>query len=188
MRTNLTKLLRRLATRISNRTIDPFPVWNVVRSYRPSQARSDLVASLNVALLAFPQGMAYAMIAGLPIEYGLFGSAIATIVGPLFSGSRFIVLGPTNATSVLLFSTFLALGIPESDRGALLPVLLWPVLDRLPWLIASALAGVAVANVVQIAQLLELAGFATDAPFTHHLRSDWPRSQETETLLPPGDR
>jgi SulP family sulfate permease len=122
--TTLTKFWSRAAARVSDQSIDPFPVRKVVKSYRSSQARSDLIASLNVALLAFPQGMAYAMIAGLPIEYGLFGSAIAMIVGPLFSGSRFIVLGPTNATSVLLLSTFLALGISESDRVALLPVLL----------------------------------------------------------------
>ncbi len=124
MRINRTQLWKSLAARISNRAIDPFPVRKVVASYGPTQARSDLIAALNVALLAFPQGMAYAMIAGLPIESGIFGSAVATIVGPLFSGSRFIVLGPTNATSVLLLSTFLALGIPEGDRGALLPILI----------------------------------------------------------------
>ena len=104
MRINRTQIWKSLAARFSNRTIDPFPVRKVVESYGPTQARSDLIAALNVALLAFPQGMAYAMIAGLPIEYGIFGSAVATIVGPLFSGSRFIVLGPTNATSVLLLS------------------------------------------------------------------------------------
>jgi SulP family sulfate permease len=124
VRFNRTQLWRNLAARVSNRAINPFPVRQVVESYGPTQARSDLIAALNVALLAFPQGMAYAMIAGLPIEYGIFGSAVATIVGPLFSGSRFIVLGPTNATSVLLLSTFLALGIPEGDRGTLLPILL----------------------------------------------------------------
>lgn len=124
MRIDRTLLWKRLTARISDRAIDPFPIRKVVQSYGPTQARSDLIAALNVALLAFPQGMAYAMIAGLPIEYGLFGSAVATIVAPFFSGSRFIVLGPTNATSVLLLSTFLALGIPEGDRGALLPILL----------------------------------------------------------------
>jgi SulP family sulfate permease len=124
VRINQPQLWKSLTARFSNRAIDPFPVRKVVESYGPTRARSDLIAALNVALLAFPQGMAYAMIAGLPIEYGLFGSAVATIVGPLFSGSRFIVLGPTNATSVLLLSTFLALGISEGDRGALLPILL----------------------------------------------------------------
>jgi len=104
--------------------IDFFPLRKTIRGYDSPQARADLKAGLNVALLAFPQGMAYALIAGLPIEYGLFGSAIATIVGPLFAGSRFIVLGPTNATSVLLLSTFLTLSIPEGERGIYLPIIL----------------------------------------------------------------
>ncbi len=104
------RIASRFSGRLSFPVLDLFPFRNVVGSYNASRARADLTAGLNVALLAFPQGMAYALIAGLPIQYGLFGSAIATIVGPLFAGSRFIVLGPTNATSVLLLSTFLAIG------------------------------------------------------------------------------
>ncbi len=82
-----------------------------------------------MALLAFPQGMAYAAIAGLPIRYGIFGSAVAAILAPLFSGSRFIVLGPTNATAVMIMSSFLALGLggnPE-QKLAMLPLLLFLV-------------------------------------------------------------
>lgn len=47
---------------------------------------SDFKAGLNVALLAIPQGMAYALVAGLPIHYGLLGSAIAALMGGLFGG------------------------------------------------------------------------------------------------------
>ena len=68
-------------------------------------------AALNVALLAIPQGMAYALVSGLPIQYGLLGSAVAAVVGCLFSNSRFITLGPTNATAVLLFGVFASLGM-----------------------------------------------------------------------------
>ena len=83
------------------------------------------MAGVNVALLAFPQGMAYAMIAGLPVEYGLFGSAFALILGTLFSGSKFIVLGPTNATSVMLLSTFSTLGaISIAEKAAVVPSML----------------------------------------------------------------
>jgi MFS superfamily sulfate permease-like transporter len=66
----------------------------------------DLIAGLNVALLAIPQGMAYALVAGLPIHYGLLGSAIAALMGGIFGGGKFITLGPTNATAVLLFGAF----------------------------------------------------------------------------------
>ncbi len=111
----------------SFRSIDLFPIWKVLTQYNQLRFNSDIRAGLNVALLAFPQGMAYAMIAGLPIQYGIFCSAIATIIGPLFAGSRFIMLGPTNATSVLLFSTFLALGVSDAQKLILLPILLFLV-------------------------------------------------------------
>ncbi|MEO0454677.1 MAG: SulP family inorganic anion transporter [Verrucomicrobiota bacterium] len=84
----------------------------------------DLRAALNVALLAFPQGMAYAVVADLPIEYGIYGTIIAAIIGPLFSGSRFIVLGPTNATSVLLPVAIGTMALPDSDPLTLVPLLL----------------------------------------------------------------
>ncbi len=109
--------------------LDYFPVRKVVRDYSGGKLKKDLLAGINVALLAFPQGMAYAMIAGLPIEYGLYGSAVGLIVGMIFAGSRFIVLGPTNATAVLLLSTFstfgaMALTGKEQDILFLLPSLL----------------------------------------------------------------
>ena len=62
---------------------------------------------MNVALLAIPQGMAYALIAGLPLYYGLLASGIAALIGGLAGGGKFITLGPTNATAVLLFGVFL---------------------------------------------------------------------------------
>ncbi len=91
------------------------PLRESLRGYNATEAKADLRAGLNVALLAFPQGMAYAAIAGLPIQYGIYGSAIAAILGPILSGSRFIVLGPTNATSVLIFASFLSLGITQQS-------------------------------------------------------------------------
>ena len=84
----------------------------------------DFRAGLNVALLAFPQGMAYALIAGLPIQYGIYGSAIAAMVAPIFARTPFITMGPTNATSVMLFSAFASLGIMGADKLELVPLLI----------------------------------------------------------------
>ena len=90
----------------------------------------DLQAGVNVALLAIPQGMAYALVAGLPIHFGLLGSAIAALMGGIFGGGRFITLGPTNATAVLLFGAFASMGFIGPDGMAdesallLLPVIL----------------------------------------------------------------
>jgi sulfate permease, SulP family len=106
-------------------TLQLLPIRHELAGYSTTALGGDLRAALNVALLAFPQGMAYAAIAGLPIAWGIFGSALAAIVGPLVSGSRFIVLGPTNATAVLVFAGFAGLGLADpAARIALLPVIL----------------------------------------------------------------
>jgi len=111
------------ATRDYN-TLDFFPLRHTLQGYNRVKLSGDLRAGLNVALLAFPQGMAYALIAGLPIEYGIYGSAIAAMVAPVFSRTRYITLGPTNASSVMLLSAFLGLGIAGAEMLRLVPTLI----------------------------------------------------------------
>ena len=94
------------------------PILQALENYKREDLSADFRAALNVALLAFPQGMAYALVAGIPIKYGIFGSAVAAIAGSLFAGSRFIALGPTNATAVLLFGTFAGLQLTNADGAA----------------------------------------------------------------------
>ncbi|MEM9015441.1 MAG: SulP family inorganic anion transporter [Verrucomicrobiota bacterium] len=117
--------MRRLSTGVSQfvgeNSIDFFPIRKGFRGYNPSKLRSDLTAGTNVALLAFPQGMAYAVIADLPIQYGIVSGAIATLVAPIFAGSRHTILGPTNATAFMLFSSFAAFSADQ--RLAYLPLL-----------------------------------------------------------------
>ncbi len=85
---------------------------------------ADLKAGSNVALLDFPQGMAYAMIAGLPVNFGIYSSALGSITGACFGSSRFLMLGPTNATAVLLLSGFLSLNLSPEQRIIAMPLLL----------------------------------------------------------------
>ncbi len=101
-----------------------FPLPRTVRGYSQEKFRGDAIAALNVALLAFPQGMAYAVIAGLPLSYGIFGSAVASIIGMFFAGSKFIVLGPTNATAAMVFTSFATLGLTGSQAVSQLPLLI----------------------------------------------------------------
>ncbi|MEM9159700.1 MAG: SulP family inorganic anion transporter, partial [Verrucomicrobiota bacterium] len=104
--------------------LDLFPLRKTTKGYNSSAIAADSRAALNVALLAFPQGIAYAAIAGLPISYGIFGSALASTVGMFFAGSKFIVLGPTNATSVAVFTTFAALSATVSPDPATIALLI----------------------------------------------------------------
>ncbi len=74
----------------------------------------ELVAALTVASMSVPQGVAYALIAGLPPAVGLVAGGIPAIVGSLFRSSRHVVSGPTNALS-LLVGTSVAAQFPEDQ-------------------------------------------------------------------------
>lgn len=107
-----------------NTRIDFAPFRALGRGYDRPAAKADAKAGFDVALLGFPQSIAYSLIAGLPPQAGLFSASFGAIIGPLFTKSRFIVLGPTNATAVLIFSSLLALGLTEDQRLAVLPLFL----------------------------------------------------------------
>ncbi|MEE4639202.1 MAG: SulP family inorganic anion transporter, partial [Wenzhouxiangella sp.] len=96
---------RQIFSRFRKSGLHPFPLLDTLRTYTWRKAIADIRAGTNVALLDFPQGMAYALIAGLPVQMGLFCSALSSITGPLTASSRFVMLGPTNATAVMLLST-----------------------------------------------------------------------------------
>lgn len=120
-------LKQAVAAARSYNTLDFFPFRHSLTEYRKNFKASllgDTHAGLNVALLAFPQGIAYAMIAGLPIHYGIYGSAVAAIVAAFFARGHFITLGPTNATAVILLSTFISLGIIGEEMMEFLPLLI----------------------------------------------------------------
>ncbi|MCD6706056.1 MAG: SulP family inorganic anion transporter [Thiobacillus sp.] len=77
-------------------------------------ARSDAVAGFTGALVALPQGVAFATIAGMPPEYGLYAGMIPAIIAALFGSSWHLVSGPTTAASIVLFSVL----SPHADPGS----------------------------------------------------------------------
>ncbi|HEX6793394.1 MAG TPA: SulP family inorganic anion transporter [Casimicrobiaceae bacterium] len=76
--------------------------------------RADLLAGLVGAVMVLPQGVAYATLAGMPPEYGLYGSMLPAIVGALWGSSWHLMSGPTNATSLMVFATVSAIAVPFS--------------------------------------------------------------------------
>ena len=100
-----------------------FPLPKTISSYTSQDGKADLRASVNIALLAIPQGMAYAAIAELPILYGIVCSAVAAIIAPLFASSKHTILGPTNATSLMVFSFFAAGSYTNLEKLNLMPLL-----------------------------------------------------------------
>lgn len=76
--------------------------------------RADLVAGLTGALVVLPQGVAFATIAGLPPEHGLYTAMVPAVVAALFGSSWHLVSGPTTAISIVVFAAISPLAEPGS--------------------------------------------------------------------------
>lgn len=77
---------------------------NFYLDYSFDDARKDLLAGLTVAAISLPQGMAYALIAGVDPRYGLYSAMLVTAVASIFGSSSHLINGPTSAISLLVFS------------------------------------------------------------------------------------
>ena len=108
---------------VADSALDPFPLKRSLHGYGKRSFLADLRAGVTVALLDIPQGMAYALIAGLPLQYGITCSAVASLVGPLLASSRQTIFGSTNATAFMVFSYFAA--YPQLDRLGMMPLLVF---------------------------------------------------------------
>lgn len=92
----------------------PFLAWK--QQVTRETLRHDAAAALTGAIVVLPQAVAFATIAGLPPQYGLYAAMVPTIVAALWGSSRHLVSGPTTAISVLVFATLSPLAEPGSDR------------------------------------------------------------------------
>ncbi|MFY0599654.1 MAG: solute carrier family 26 protein [Cyclobacteriaceae bacterium] len=80
--------------------IFPFIEW--LSTYRKEYLKGDLFAGLTVGVMLIPQGMAYAMIAGLPPVYGLYASVVPQIIYAIFGTSRQLSVAPVAMDSLLV--------------------------------------------------------------------------------------
>ncbi|MCB0681636.1 MAG: sodium-independent anion transporter, partial [Saprospiraceae bacterium] len=78
-----------------------FPAFDWITNYRRDDLKGDLSAGLTVGVMLIPQGMAYAMIAGLPPIYGLYASTIPLLIYALLGTSRQLAVGPVAMVSLL---------------------------------------------------------------------------------------
>lgn len=77
------------------------PAISWLSTYNKTQFKGDLIAGLTVGIMLIPQGMAYAMIAGLPPIYGLYASTLPLIIYALMGTSRQLAVGPVAMVSLL---------------------------------------------------------------------------------------
>ena len=81
-----------------------FPFLNWIRLVNRDSIKADFLAGLTGAVIVLPQGVAFATIAGLPPEYGLYTAMVTPIIAALFGSSYHLVSGPTTAISIVVFS------------------------------------------------------------------------------------
>lgn len=122
----------------------------LLRSYERAHLRPDLIAGLTVGVVSLPQGIAFAILAGLPPVMGIYASIVAAMVGALWGSSSQLSTGPTNSSSLLVFSILLPLAEPRS----------------LPYIVAAGLLAVMAGFfrlVMGIARLGVLVNFVSDS-------------------------
>lgn len=94
--------------------IFPFLRWWYLVDRRTLKA--DFFAGLTGAIIVLPQGVAFAIIAGLPPEYGLYTAMVPPIFAALFGSSRHLISGPTTAISIVVFATVSKLAAPGTPE------------------------------------------------------------------------
>ncbi len=78
--------------------------------------RADFIAGITGAIIVLPQGVAFAIIAGLPPEYGLYSAIVPAIIAAFFGSSHHLISGPTTAISIVIFTTLSPLFPPSSTE------------------------------------------------------------------------
>ncbi len=95
-----------------------FPILGWGRSYTRNQMISDLVAAAIVTIMLVPQSLAYAMLAGLPAEVGLYASMLPLVGYAIFGTSRTLAVGPVAVVSLMTAAALSKLGLSASDYAA----------------------------------------------------------------------
>lgn len=85
----------------------------VLKNYDVGKARRDLVAGITVAAVSLPQGITYALVAGVDPKFGVYSAIVVCFIASVFGSSSHLINGPTSAISLLVFST-LAFLDPEN--------------------------------------------------------------------------
>lgn len=117
----------------SRHSLFPFLTW-LPRQTRASVGR-DLIVGLSGAILALPQSIAYALIAGLPPEYGLYAAIIPVLIACLWGSSWHLICGPTAAISIVLYASVSPLAVPASQDYVMLILLLTFLAGIFQWLL-----------------------------------------------------
>jgi high affinity sulfate transporter 1 len=115
-----------------------FPPAQWLRSYQLPWLRHDIAGGVTLAAYAIPVSLAYATLAGLPPQYGIYCYLVAGPAYALFGSSRQLAIGPTSAISMLVGATLLGMAEGDPQRWAAiaaLTALIFATVSVLAWLL-----------------------------------------------------
>lgn len=137
--------------------------WSMDKAtrYNARSVLQDLGAGLAVAALSIPQGVAYALIAGLPPVMGLYAASVPAIVAGCFRSSRYVIAGPSNALSLLVGSSTAMLAVSEGVDPASVAIALALWVGIIQVLAGFLRLGVAVGYISSSVVLGYITGAAT---------------------------
>ncbi len=91
--------------KIAEHITNYLPLFNTLKHYNKQALKGDFNAGLTIGIMLIPQGMAYALIAGLPPEYGLYAALAPLVMYALLGTSRHLAVGPVALVALLVAST-----------------------------------------------------------------------------------
>jgi sulfate permease, SulP family len=100
---------------VRSQAVVPSIGW--LRTYRGAWLRADIVGGLTAGLVVVPQAMAYATIADLPVQVGLYTCMVPMAVYALLGGSRVLSVSTTSTIATLTASTLVAAGVAAAASG-----------------------------------------------------------------------
>ncbi|GAB5369960.1 hypothetical protein AAMO2058_001451000 [Amorphochlora amoebiformis] len=163
------------------------PALRLLGTYNVDFAKSDLVAGVTIAVFVIPQGMAYALLAGIPVQYGLYTSITPSVVYTLLGTSRHMHIGPFALISLMVGDAIESLGVDKEDPEASAQVAI-----TMSFVVGILLAIMALCRLGFIVSFLSdpvLEGFTVGASILictsqikHILGLDIPRGSFAETI------
>ncbi|MBE7628745.1 SulP family inorganic anion transporter [Tenacibaculum piscium] len=100
------------------------PILDWLPNYKKTQIRGDVIAGITVATVLIPQGIAYALIAGLPPIYGLYAALIPQLIYAVFGSSRQVAIGPVAMDSLIVATGVSTLALIGSESYIAIAILL----------------------------------------------------------------
>lgn len=137
------------------------PPFETARRYSWHKFRKDILAGATVSVVEVPQSMAYALIAGVPPQFGLYTSIIQGVIGALLSSSEHMTTGPTNTQSLLIASAVTRLIRPDSPSGLYMELVF--ALTMLKGLIQLSFAAAQMGNMVRYVSKSVIIGLVAGA-------------------------